>query len=257
LLYIRWITRPVQALRDWARTLDSRSIGDSTPSFKYRELDGLANIIHQSMKSVQESVEREQQFLSHASHELRTPIAVTRTNSELLSKVMQKEGASERQQAILARISRANKTMTDLTDTLLWLSRESENSPTCQKVELAEMTEELTAEVAYLLQGKPVKVTLSTARSEVSVAVIPCRIALLNLIRNAYQHTLEGEISITLKGGQVMITNSVSDAGGESEDLGFGLGLKLTKKIADVYGWSYSGCRTEQGYRATLTFPLL
>lgn len=255
LAFIRWVTRPVLSLGEWAGSLDNCVLDIPPPDFKYRELNTLADIIHRSMKSVQESVEREQQFLSHASHELRTPIAVTRTNSELLEKVMQKEGSSHRQQEILARIMRANKTMTDLTDTLLWLSRDSDNTPVCQPLDLAALTRVLTDEVGYLLEGKPVQVHLSTEPALVSVAAIPCRIALINLIRNACQHTLEGDIRIEQRAGRITITNDTNDAGDEVQDLGFGLGQKLTQKIADVYGWHYHAGRTGDHYYAELEFP--
>ncbi|WP_244225164.1 histidine kinase dimerization/phospho-acceptor domain-containing protein [Vibrio aquaticus] len=62
-------------------------------------------------------------FLGYASHELRTPIAVTRNNSELLCKMISKGIPSEKQLVVLDRIERAGFTMTDLTETLLWLNQ--------------------------------------------------------------------------------------------------------------------------------------
>ncbi|WP_319557846.1 histidine kinase dimerization/phospho-acceptor domain-containing protein [Thiomicrorhabdus sp.] len=44
-------------------------------------------MIQQGLVTTYRSMEREQQFLNYASHELRTPIAVIRNNIELLNRL--------------------------------------------------------------------------------------------------------------------------------------------------------------------------
>ncbi len=103
---------------------------------------------------MQQSLDREQEFLSYASHELRTPIAVTRTNSELLSKMMTVNNSPEKQIEVVERIKRASITMTDLTETLLWLNRSEGKSLVTENVQLGELTEQLVHDLDYLLEGK-------------------------------------------------------------------------------------------------------
>ncbi len=87
----RKVTTPVEQLKNWAKNMTTDQLSQPIPDFHYSELNVLANIVKSSMESVQQSVEREKKFLAYASHELRTPIAVTKTNTELLKKMCEKQ----------------------------------------------------------------------------------------------------------------------------------------------------------------------
>ena len=254
LFIIRKVTKPVEALKDWAKSLDEDKLKQPIPDFQYSELNTLAKIINSSLSSVQETLARELQFLSYASHELRTPIAVVRANTELLIKLQEKEGGTTKQSAVLARIERAGFTMTNLTETLLWLSRDDANLPDSGKVDIAQLIKQLVDELNYLLEKKAVLLEVETETYIVNAAEIPCRIVLANLIRNAFQHTLEGKITISQVKRSVAIINTNEDKLVDRSDLGFGLGLQLTKKLADRYGWLYSDNIEDKRYQVDIRF---
>ena len=251
---IRKVTKPVEALKDWAKSLDEDKLKQPIPDFQYSELNMLAKIVNSSLSTVQESLARELQFLSYASHELRTPITVVRANTELLIKLHEKEGGTAKQFAVLERIDRAGKTMTNLTETLLWLSRDDANLPAGEKLNIAQLIEQLVGELSYLLKNKPLQLEVKTESYIVNAAEVPCRIVLTNLIRNAFQHTIEGKVSISQVEGRVAIINSNEDRVIDSSDLGFGLGLQLTKKLADRYGWLYSDKIDDSSYQVQIRF---
>jgi len=254
LFIIGKVARPVESLKNWAKTLDEEKLKQPVPDFQYSELNTLAEIVKNSLGSVQESLVREQQFLAHASHELRTPIAVIRANTELLNKLHQKEGGTAKQSSVLARIDRAGKSMTNLTNTLLWLSREEPLLAESETLDLQILIETLTAELAYLLNAKAVQLEVKTAPYTLQLAEIPCRIVLANLIRNAFQHTLEGKVVIYQEKSNVIITNSCEEKALAGADLGFGLGLRLSKKLAVRYGWYYSAKQDAAFYKAQIRF---
>jgi signal transduction histidine kinase len=77
------IARPVESLKNWAKSLNQDNIKKPLPDFTYNELNVLASLIQDSLTSAQKSLNREQHFLSYASHELRTPISVIRSNVDL------------------------------------------------------------------------------------------------------------------------------------------------------------------------------
>ncbi len=250
-LLLRQVERPVKALGQWAQKLDEKGLQEKPPDFSYPELNQLADLIRTSLASVQESLDREYRFLRHSSHELRTPISVIRSNVELLHKLQQYNGNKHtpRQQKIIGRIDRASLTMKHLTETLLWLSREAEESLPVKEFNLEGLVLELIEEAQYLLNDKEVDIVVRTASYTVSVPEAPARIVLGNLIRNAFQHTC-GCIFITQEKGCVELVNDRTVANETDRDLGFGLGLRLTEQLCRRLNWSYSSMSDTDNYYA-------
>ena len=176
---------------------------ETPPDFYYPELNDLAALIRTSLSSVQESLEREHRFLRHSSHELRTPISVIRNNVELLHKLeATSDKKRERREAqAIQRIDRASLTMKHLTETLLWLSRESEAAPRRVEFDLERLILDLVAEARYLLKDKGVEIVVETEPHTVAAAEIPARIVLGNLIRERVSAHLAGRRSHRPKGG--------------------------------------------------------
>ncbi|WP_413699718.1 sensor histidine kinase [Psychromonas sp. KJ10-10] len=249
LLIMRTVAKPIEALRHWASSLNEKSLQQTPPDFQYKELNSLAEIVHNSLNTVQDSLHREHEFLRFASHELRTPIAVIRTNVELLRKINESEKASIKQNRVVERIERAGFTMSHLTETLLWLSRGDSIPPAIQKIQLNELVLRLIEELSYLLQGKTVDVTVQTSECQIELPETACRIVLTNLIRNAFQHTQNGIVSISQQGQSVIINSKEIDNDDEmksdSNELGFGLGLKLTEKLVQQFNWQCQ-CQAQQ-----------
>jgi signal transduction histidine kinase len=95
-----------------------------------------------------------------------------------------------------------------------------------------------------------VQLQVQTTPYIVNAPEISCRIVLANLIRNTFQHTIEGRITITLTRGKVTIINSSEEKPVDSSDLGFGLGLQLTRKLAARYGWLYRDRVADNSYQS-------
>jgi len=252
--FIRSVSTPVEELKDWAKSLDKEKLSQPIPGFDYSELNTLAEIIKSSLSSVQESLAREQRFLGYASHELRTPIAVTRTNAELLRKMIVKQLEQNKQLEVLERIERAGYTMTDLTETLLWLNRQEDKTLPVSKLVIGELITQIGRELDYLLQGKDVSVSINVDETQCLLPQGPCRIIITNLIRNAFQYTHQGTVVIEQSGTGVIITNHNVSQGDNEEELGFGLGLELTERMINQYGWSYETLAIESGRRVELQF---
>lgn len=242
LLIMRTVAKPIEALWHWASSLNEKNLQQTPPDFHYKELNTLAAIVHNSLNSVQETLNREHEFLRFASHELRTPIAVIRTNVELLRKINETEQMNAKQNRVVERIERAGFTMSHLTETLLWLSRGDSIAPAVVKIKLNELVLQLIEELNYLLQGKSVQVKVQTSEYEIELPETACRIIITNLMRNAFQHTQSGVVLITQKEQHVMIESKDTDDGEEisyNNELGFGLGLKLTEKLVAQFNWQY------------------
>jgi signal transduction histidine kinase len=235
---LRLVAIPVEALYQWAKHLNLDELEQPIPSFKFRELDSLAEIVHSSVASVGESLRKEREFVQYASHELRTPIAILRSNSAFLDKVSPNPSKKERE--IRHRIERASLTMKGMTEVLLWLGREEDYPTPYEEVDLSGFLSHIVAEQQFLMEGKHIDFALKLESHTQYLPKEAVRILLTNLIRNAFQHTATGTISITQQDNRVVIENplvegSFSDTG--VNETGFGLGLKLSRKLADRFGW--------------------
>lgn len=254
LILLRSIARPTEHLRQWAKNLDEQTLDAPIPSFRYRELDELARLIHHSLQDVRHSLHREQAFVRHASHELRTPIAVIRSSIELLHKLPAHDNPLA--DKAIHRIDNASHTMTDLTETLLWLGKRDTGNLPMSQVSPGAILTRLTKELHYLLDAKPVKVTLQTDHEQISLPVTAFEIVAGNLIRNAYQHTQHGEVMINQEHGTITIKNweYQQDANGaDQESSGFGLGLQLVRGISEKLQWSCEITAQSQGFCVVLT----
>lgn len=253
-LVMRQVAKPVEKLKDWAKGLDNKQLSKPIPDFHYSELNTLARLIKKSLNSLQDSLERERTFLGYASHELRTPIAVSRSNSELLKKLIENKKDPKKQLEVVARILRASLTMTDLTETLLWLNRREGKELTTTRLQLGTLTKQLVSDLTYLTQGKAIRLEVETDNALCELPEGACRIIISNLIRNAFQHTMQGHVSIKQTGEQFLITNINDSANTSNANLGFGLGLELTKRIIQQYGWQYKSTEMLGGKNVLVVF---
>jgi signal transduction histidine kinase len=250
------ISTPVNALGDWANSLTSKSLERPHPDFRFEEINQLADLIQHAVGDLHQALQREQFFLNSASHELRTPIAVIRTNLDLLQRLQ--PSMEERTGTSFQRIRRAVDNMRGLTETLLWLSRKEENMPPAETVDIYRTVNELVRENRYLLKGKDVELDMDMSPATAIVPRVALVIAMENLIRNAFQHVHKGKIEIRLTGTAIVITNTEPPEGEvvrTSSEYGFGLGLMLVEQISRKLGLSYENRSVPGGHEATLSFP--
>ncbi len=254
LLVMQMVAKPIERLAKWAKTLTPCQLHYPLPDFHYNELNRLATIVKNSLSSVEDSLRREHKFLAHASHELRTPIAVVRSNTELMAKLLDKPNSHDKQKEVLERILRAGVTMTDLCETLLWLNRGQETELPESEIALGDLVKQISHELNYLIKDKAVTVEIKVTSDKFTLPVTLCRIVLSNLIRNAYQHTMSGKVTIEQVGSKVSIVNYDESLGATQDQLGFGLGLELTHRIIRHYNWKFNIEEYVQGRDVLIDF---
>jgi signal transduction histidine kinase len=250
----RKVVTPVQKLQNWADSLGDNPGSVQLPDFKYRELNTVAARLAMSIERISGFVEREATFLRHASHELRTPIAIISGNAALLAR--KEEQSADR--VAVERIQRASHSMQQLVDTLLWLGRENDPAPELKAIDLAAVTDELIDELGYLIGSKSISVVKDLDHSSLELPEFPTKIVLSNMLRNAFQHTAAGTILITAREGSVRVLNvdtTLQDVGEEpAGELEHGIGLSLVSRIAQRLDWDFSIERTGNETRALLRF---
>ncbi|CAH1523276.1 Histidine kinase domain-containing protein [Vibrio owensii] len=251
---LKRITKPVEELKTWATNIQENDDLTQTPDFKFSELNMMARVISTSVSAVRNSVRKEQDFIRYASHELRTPIAVIRSNSELMKKMIANDMPKERLLKNLQRIENNSLAMSDLCDSLLWLNHDKSYELRETMTSLGVLAEKVVNEQRYLLADKHVEVEIFVDDYECLHLEGMCKIVITNLIRNAFQHTQEGEVIVKQNGLDVEVINRDKQSELTHESTGFGLGLLIIKKICDKYYWQYEEQMLENGRAVKVTF---
>lgn len=250
---------PVEQMRQSAAKISSTGAGQRLPLSETRdEIRRLGETLNAMLDRLQRGIERERRFVSDASHQLRTPIAVAKT--ELEGALLSREYGPEVERSIRAAVAECDS-LAQLAEDLLLVARLGEG-------ELALLTEPLP--VHPLLEGVRERfadraafagrtITVDAAPDLVLVADRErLRQALGNLVDNALRHGA-GTVMLSgrIHGDEVWL--DVSDEGsGFEPDLaahaferfargplsrlarGAGLGLSIVQALAQAHGGTAS-----------------
>ncbi len=241
------------------------------------ELRELAVGINRMLDRMEEAYESQKQFVSEASHELRTPITVLQGYSAML----RRWGAED--EAVLAEsveaIESEAKSMQNLVDNLLFLSRhERKKLPFAKShFEMAEVVRELEKEFGYMSDSRVFGCPVCE-----SVSVYGDRQMLKQALRvfldNAVKYTKEGDrISLLCrnKNGACEVTVEDTGIGMKREELegiftrffradtvrgknidGHGLGLSIARLIIDGHAGRITvRSQFTKGSSFTITIP--
>ena len=251
---LKIVIQPLEDLKHWANRISKEPIDSANPEqvkFRYKEFSDIANVIYNSIQREKSVIEREKEFLAYSSHELRSPLALLKGNSELLKKLI--DTNNEKQCAAVERIEIATQTMTRLVETLLRLGANEEQALETEIVDLEELVREKLEQAKYLLKGKEITLSTSTITQEIEVPLVPCEIVITNLIGNAFQHAHHGEIKIEQTKTSLLVENYSPDEIKHTSK-GFGLGLILVEEICKKYQWQLQIEEADGRYFAKVQF---
>ena len=209
------------------------------------EVGVLAATIEKTLERISAFVARERYFTSSASHELRTPITVISGALELL----EHSDLSAADVKALERVKRATFDMKTTIEMFLCLARETDDGLYDEQFLVMPLVNKAIEQQRYLLRGKLVDIQIEQLASP-SVCGHPqaFAIAVNNLVRNAFEHTLAGQepIAIIIKERELLITNHLFNDSDqrhmphETSSHGYGLGLGIVQRLCERNHWSFS-----------------
>ncbi|TXS91844.1 HAMP domain-containing histidine kinase [Parahaliea aestuarii] len=217
------------------------------------EVGALAWTIEKTLERISAFVERERYFTSSASHELRTPITVITGAIELL----EQSDLSAADVKAVDRVRRATLDMKTTIEMFLCLARETDDGLYDEQFLVMPLVSRAIDQQRYLLNGKCVDVVIDLIDVEIDDLPNPkvCghpqafSIAVNNLVRNAFEHTLDGQgpITIRINERELFVTNQACNGTDErytpaeaSSPIGYGLGLGIVQRLCERNGWSFS-----------------
>ena len=223
------------------------------------------------IQPLEENDKKQKQFISDASHELKTPVAVIDTNAELLAREI---GENE----WLGNIRYENERMGGLVKQLLDLSRAENAETPMEQVDFSRAVtgETLALEALAFDRGRVFRTDI-----EDGIALTGNKTQLTQLVSilldNAIRHATGNEIGISLKRQGHHAVLSVVNDGGEiprdklehlfdrfyrvdearnSEGQHYGLGLSIAKAVVEKHGGSISVSCQDGKVRFTASIPM-
>jgi len=257
------------SVRNLSTRLDVRGTKD--------ELKDLAATFNSMMDEIERAYENQKQFVSDASHELRTPIAVIKGYASMVNR-WGKEDPAVLEESLKA-IEDESRNMQSLVESLLFLARRDKGTMEMEKEEFSikELMEEILKETQLIDSGHTINGTFNYDGK-----IIACMDKLKQAIRifidNSMKYTPpEGEINIYLKASdkEVYLTIQDNGIGISKEDLphiferfyradqartrnkkgGTGLGLAIAGVIIEQHGGEIN-VESEIGIGTTVTIIL-
>ncbi len=248
---LRPVHRMTMVARDITATDLSRRIGLPGPD---DEMKGLADTFDAMLDRLQGAFEDQRRFVQDASHELRNPLAVARTNLELALSDPDATAGDIRASAEVA--MRSTERMAVLVDDLLAQARSGMPEVAMAEVDLVAMAGDVVDEFSAAARQRHLALELVAVPAPLVVKGDgpALRRALSNLVANAIKLAPAGStVTVSAASGDHCALVSVIDEGpgissadqgnvfkrfwrGDPSGGGTGLGLSIVKQIVERHG---------------------
>jgi heavy metal sensor kinase len=255
--------RPIASMASRAAEISATNLRERLPVGGGEELTGLANVVNDLLERLETSFTQQRRFMADASHELRTPTAIVRTEADVT--LAQQHRPESEYRASVAIMGDAARRLARIVDDLLLLARADGGSVVARRepIYLEDLVHDMARSVRPLADARHVQVELRDAIEAPfeGDADLLGRL-LLNLLDNAIKHSpAESTVAIEMARRDGHYEIAVIDAGegipaeareriferfvrldaarsrGEQTSTsGAGLGLAIARRIAEVHG---------------------
>ncbi len=203
---LKKMLKPIDNMISTARSVSAKDLQARLNVVdSHDELKELAETFNEMLDRIQLSYEQQNQFVSDASHELRTPISVIQGYANLLQR-WGKEDREVLDEAVNA-IKNESENMKSLVEKLLLLARTDRDGQQLEKstFSLNELIEEVLKETKLI--DTEHQIISETAANKAPVTLIADR----SLIKQALRIFIDNSIKHTLPGGTIRINGYLSD----------------------------------------------
>jgi signal transduction histidine kinase len=241
---------PIRRLTETARSISDTDLSQRISVDTDDEIAELADTFNDMLDRLDAAFATQRAFIDDAGHELRTPITVIRGQLELMG-----DDPNERDETIALVTDELDRMARIVNDLLLLAKAEQHDFVVLEPVELSDFTTDLLMKSSVL--GDRDWRLDACAEGHVSADAARLTQAMLNLARNAVEHTHNGDeigIGSQLDDGSVRLWVRDTGPGGPADEParvferfrrgrnrarssdGAGLGLAIVRAVADAHG---------------------
>ena len=206
--------------------------------------------LQQSLQKIRQQTNALKDFVSNASHELKTPLMQIWSQADYLLK------AKTDYEDWLHTIKKTTKSMNSFIDNLLTLAKieSQENTSNIEKIDISQIVKHSIQMHQSIYQAKNLEV-ISHITDWVEKEILPQHFEIIinNIISNAFKYTEKWSITVTVTGKSITIkdtwvgiqkdnTHKIRDKfrqedSSKNNRTSYWLWLSLVKKTIDLYGW--------------------
>ncbi len=279
LLIVKQSLRPIDLFSGRVRNITHKNLNERIDSNRQtEELTRLAESFNEMLDRLQKAFEVEKRIISDASHELKTPLSVIKTQCDV---ILQRSRTPEEYIEAIDTVKSSGDSMSRLVNDLLSVARLDSGllrSAEFQEVKLNRCLEEAVSVVKLLAEKNNVQINSALSES-ISIMGVKDRLteAFLNIIENAVRYNRHGgTVDIAVSGNDNYVEILIQDTGTGIEENhlkriferfyradparsteGTGLGLSITKAIIEAHGGAIKAeSKIGEGTRFIINFSL-
>ncbi|MYN38900.1 sensor histidine kinase [Duganella sp. FT109W] len=285
---VRLVLRPLMQLKSAVETRGLNDASDVDPTLVHKEVRPLVAALNSSRSRMHMLINSQRRFIADASHQLRTPLTVLKTQAELALRECDRPGADpELSKAALREIVYSMAATTDstvnLANRLLTLARiehRDQSTDSTTPISLRDTARQVGLELAMAAVAKNIDLALEAQQDcVVSGQALLLHEMLANLVDNALRYTpAGGAVTLRVSESTDGVTLEVEDNGpgiaaAERERVfapfyraaatlernpgGHGLGLAIVRDIATLHAAAITldDASSGQGLKVRIQFP--
>lgn len=258
---VRLVLQPLMQLKSAVETRGLNDASDVDPTLVHKEVRPLVTALNSSRSRMHMLINSQRRFIADASHQLRTPLTVLKTQAELALREFDKAGADPAAlREIVYSMAATTDSTVNLANRLLTLARiEHRGEDSTAPVSLRDLARQVGLELAIAAVARNIDLSLEAEQEgTVHGQALLLHEMLANLVDNALRYTPQGgtvilRVSESADGVALEVEdNGPGIAAAERERVfapfyraaatlernpgGHGLGLAIVRDIATLHG---------------------